>query len=111
MEQVITQGNQTLIQRDNGVSTSVVLNSDGSLTTGTHQDCTPIVDHVAALRNEGFHGSKDMRLAASVPFVVVEKYCNDKGISFRDFSLSQEHKIRFLNDPDYKNLRVWGGKV
>jgi hypothetical protein len=111
MEKVITQGNQTLIKRDNGVNTSVVLNNDGSLTTGTHQDCTPIVDHVASLRNEGHHGSKDMRLAASVPFVVVEKYCNEKGITFQEFGNSQEHKICFLNDPDYKLLRVWGGHV
>lgn len=100
----------SVIDNGNGVKTHIAL-QDGALITGTSQDCTPILERTTALRNEGFHGSKDMRLAASVPFVVVEKYCNDKGITFREFSQSEVHKVAFLNDPDYRNLRVWEGKV
>lgn len=100
----------SVIDNGNGVKTHIAL-QDGALITGTSQDCTAIVDHVKALRNEGYHGSKDMRLAASVPFVVVEKYCNDKGITFREFSQDESHKVAFLNDPNYRNLRVWEGKV
>ena len=101
---------KSVVDHGNGVKSIIAL-QDGALITGTTQDCTAIVDHVKALRNEGFHGSSEMRLAASVPFVVVEKYCNDKGITFRDFSMSEAHKVSFLNDPDYRNLRVWEGRV
>ena len=57
-----------------GVSTSIKLNNDGSLTTGTTQDCTAILEHAKARNKAGLTGSGDMRLAASIPFVVVEKY-------------------------------------
>lgn len=100
----------SVIDNGNGVKTHIAL-QDGALITGTSQDCDPILERVKALRNEGFHGSKDMRLAASVPFVVVEKYCNDKGITFQEFSQNEVHKIAFLNNPDYRNLRVWEGRV
>lgn len=102
---------QTVINRDSGVSTVVQLNHDGSLTTGTMQDCTPIMERTKALHREGFHGSGDMRLAASVPMVIIEKYCNDNGIEYSDFMHSQEHKKRLLNDPANSYFRVWGGKV
>lgn len=101
---------KTVIDNGNGVTTTIAM-QDGALITGTTQNCDAILDHVAALRNEGFHGSKDMRLAARVPAVVVEQYCNNKGITFREFSQSETHKIAFLNDPDYSALRVWGGRV
>ena len=100
----------SVIDNGNGVKTHIAL-QDGALITGTSQDCTSIVERVKAMRNEGFHGSSDMRLAASVPFVVVEKYCNDKGITFQEFSQNHVHKIAFLNDPDYRALRIWEGKV
>jgi hypothetical protein len=101
---------KTVINNGGGVTTTVAL-QDGNLITGTTQDCNPYVDHAAHMRREGLTGSADLRLAASVPFVVVEKYCNEKGISFREFSGSEAHKIAFLNNPDYKALRVWEGRV
>lgn len=100
----------SVIDNGNGVKTHIAL-QDGALITGTTQDCSPILDHVKALRNEGYHGTKDMRLAARVPFVVVEKYCNDKGITFQEFSQNAVHKVAFLNSPDYSALRVWEGTV
>lgn len=100
----------TVVDNGNGVKTHVAL-QDGSLVTGTSQDCTPILEDNAKLRSHGLTGSSEMRLAARVPFVVVEKYCNDKGITFREFSNSEAHKVSFLNDPDYKLLRVWEGRV
>ena len=100
---------RSVIDNGNGVNTVIAL-EDGNLITGSVQDCTAIVDNATAMRNEGFHGSSEMRLAARVPFVVVEKYCNDKGITFKEFSNQESHKIAFLNDPDYRNLRVWEGR-
>lgn len=102
---------QTVINRGNGVSTVVQLNHDGSLTTGTIQDCVPILEHAKALHNEGHHGSGDMRLAASVPMVVIEKYCDDSGITYTDFMHSQDHKKRLLNDPSLSYFRIWKGAI
>lgn len=101
---------QTVIDNGNGVKTTVAL-EDGNLITGTTQDCDPYLERAAYLRREGLTGSADMRLAASVPFAVVEKYINEKGITFQEFSNSEAHKVAFLNNPDYRNLRVWGGRV
>lgn len=94
-----------------GVSTVVHLNGDGQIVTGTEQDCAPIVENVKDLKAHGELGSSDMRHVARVPFVVVEKFCNERGISFREFMISDVEKSAFLNSPDFKLLRVWEGRV
>lgn len=75
------------------------------------QDCEPIMERTKALHNEGHHGSSEMKHAAKIPKVLVEKYCNLHGISFREW-LGNEHHIRaMLNDPALKAFRIWPGKV
>ena len=93
------------------VKSIISLNNDGSLTTGTVQDCTAILDHTKAMHNSGFTGSADMKFAGSVPFVLIEKYCNDSGIEFREFMNSQDHRKRLLNDPAISHFRVWKGRI
>ena len=90
---------------------SVVTLQDGALVTGTVQDCTPYMERTKAMHREGNHGSADVKLAASWPFVVVEKYCNDNGITFADWQQSKEHKRRMLNDPSLSYFRIWPGRV
>jgi hypothetical protein len=75
------------------------------------QDCTPIVEHAKALHNEGIHGSSEMRHAARFPMVIVERYCNEKGIGFDEFMQAEEHLRAMLADPALAAFRVWGGKV
>jgi len=75
------------------------------------QDCTPIAEYTKARQREGHHGSSEMRLAASLPLVMVEKYCNDNNISFTEWSANKEHIKRMLNDPALAHFRVWPGKV
>lgn len=102
---------RTDIEQAPGVVTTVAL-QDGNLITGTTQDCAPIVERTKEMHRAGHTGpSKDMKLAASVPYVLVEKYLNDHGITMREFSASEEHKARFLNNPDIAHFRVWGGRV
>jgi len=50
-------------------------------------------------------------LAASIPFVIVEKYCNENNVTFQDFMNSQDHKKRLLNNPANSAFRVWKGQV
>lgn len=102
---------RSVVDHGNGVKTLVQLNADGSLTTGSMQDCEGILERSKALHNEGMHGSKDMRLAASIPVVVVEKWCNDNGVKYEDLGRSPELKRRMLNDPSLGLFRIWKGRV
>ena len=100
---------KTVVRRAD-VQTVVAL-QDGNLISGTVQDCTPIVDESARKRHEGELGSKDMRHAASFPAVVVERYCNESGISFSDFMADRAHIRRMLSDPALSYFRIWEGRV
>mgnify|MGYP003501078690 FL=1 len=84
---------------------------DGMLITGISQDCTPIVEYTKARHREGHHGSNEMRLAASIPFVLIEKYLGDQGITFQEFAVSPDHKRRLLSDPALADFRVWRGAL
>lgn len=84
----------------------------GALTTYERiQDCTPILERAKALHNEGHHGSSEMRHAASLPMVIVEKYCNEHGIEFREFMANEEHIRRLCNNPDNSMFRIWPGRL
>lgn len=84
---------------------------DGAMTVERSQDCTPIAEHTKALHNEGLHGSKDMKLAAKLPYVMVEAYCNQHSIAFSEFMQNRDHIKRMLNDPALSHFRVWKGRV
>ncbi len=101
---------KTVVQRGDGLQAVVAL-EDGNLHTGSVQDCTPIAEYATARRNEGLHGRSDMKLAASLPFVMVEKYLNDKRITMAEFMRDRAHIRAMLNDPALAHFRVWPGKV
>lgn len=101
---------KTVLTDATGVSTVVAV-EDGNLVTGTVQDCTPILEHAKGLHNAGLHGSSEMRLAAKLPMVLVETYCNERGITFKDFMADRSHIRHMLNDPALQGFRVWGGRV
>ena len=81
------------------------------LVVQTRQDCTPIVDMARALHNEGAHGSSEMRHVARIPNVIIERYCNDHGVTYEEFCGNAEHKRRVLNDPALAHFRIWPGRV
>ena len=94
-----------------GVVTTIALEDD-KLITGTTQDCAPIAEAAKRLSAQGYEGpSRDMKLAASVPFVLVERYLNDHNITMSELGRSPEHQRRLLNDPALAHFRVWKGKV
>lgn len=84
---------------------------DGDLVIERVQDCTPIAEHTTRLRNEGKTGTSEMKLAASLPMVLIERYCNDRGITFEDWMKNPEHARAMLNDPALSAFRVWEGRV
>lgn len=70
-----------------------------------------VADHCKALQNEGLTGSSDVKVLAHVPAIVIEKWCNDHGVTFAEFMGSKEVRARMLNDPDLAYFRVWKGHV
>ena len=85
--------------------------SGGDLTINRVQDCEPILEDAKARHKEGIHGSSEMRHAARLPLVLIEKYCNDKGISFQEWSNNKAHIRAMLNDPALSHFRIWNGRV
>ncbi|CAB4126128.1 hypothetical protein UFOVP73_53 [uncultured Caudovirales phage] len=88
-----------------------VHHEDGKTIFERSQDCAPIAEYCKARQNEGLTGSNEMRLAASIPNVMVEKYCNDNGILFSEWCANPQHIRRMLSDPALAHFRVWKGRV
>ena len=101
---------RAIVETTPGVLTVVAL-QDGNLVTGTVQDCTAIAEYAKARHNEGQHGSRDMKLAASIPFVMVDKYLNDNHLTLHEFQRDKAHIRRMLNDPALAHFRIWKGRV
>ena len=101
---------RAVVEQAGGLKSIVAL-EDGALITGTIQDCTPIAERAKAMHNEGFHGSADWKYAGAVPSVMIEKYCNDNGITLGEFVGNPEHIRRVCNDPALAAFRVWSGRI
>lgn len=84
---------------------------DGKMTVQRTQDCGPIAEHCKQAQNEGRHGTSEMKHAASIPYVILEQYCNNHNITFRECMLDKVHMKRILNDPGLQAFRIWPGKV
>jgi hypothetical protein len=92
------------------VQTSYKLEEDQIIVTRS-QDVGAIVERAKALSNEGYHGRADARVVASIPPVVIEHYCNLKGVTFHQWCTDPGIRKAFLNDPDYADLRIWKGRI
>ncbi len=90
---------------------SIIDFEDGKMILGSTQDCTPIAEAAKIAHNEGQFGSKDVKHVAKIPAVMVEKYCNDNGITYRDFMVDRAHIRRLVNDPAMAAFRIWKGQV
>lgn len=103
----------TVIANGDGTETVIHRHNDGlgTITFETRQDPTDILKHAQALHKEGHHGSSEMRHAASFPRVLIDQYCANKGITFREWMQDKKHVRFMLNDPDLKHFRIWAGKA
>lgn len=73
------------------------------------QDVEPYLDHVKELANTGqaWSPSGEMLHLAEFPAVIVERYCNEKGITFQDFMSDPGHVKAMLVDPSLSYFKVW----
>ena len=90
---------------------TIVHEHDGALTFQRVQDVEPIMQFAHAQRVAGDVGSSEMRHAASLPMVVVEAYCNDRGLTFAEFMADPTHIKTMLNDPALGAFRIWEGRA
>lgn len=84
---------------------------DGGFAIEIVQDVEPYLDQCRRLRDAGAGGSDEMRLAASFPPIVIDTYCNRRGISYREFMIDPQHGENLCNDPDLRFFRIWEGRV
>lgn len=76
-----------------------------------HQIVGPTIDAIKELHNTGMHGTKDTKHVASVPGIVIEAYCQQRGITLNEFMRNREHVRAFINDPAHADFRVWPGRI
>lgn len=86
--------------------------NDGKFVVQRGQDCTAILESCKAQQASGQVGSSDVKLAAKLPFVIVENYCNVNGVSFAEvMAPNSPHIRRMLNDKSLAGFRVWQGNI
>lgn len=84
---------------------------DGKLFVGRSQDCTPIAEDAKRRHNAGEFGTSEMKHAARIPNVIVEKYCNENGVTFEQFMADPAHIKRVVQHPDNSMFRIWKGAL
>jgi|ERR1043165_5972052 hypothetical protein len=84
---------------------------DGKVFIGQSQDCTPIAEWAKEQRAIGAIGGRDMRHAARIPNVIIEKYCNENGVRFAEVMRDPVHIKRICNDSANAMFRIWPGRL
>ncbi len=46
-----------------------------------------------------------------IPGLVIEQYMKAHGVSYAEFINNDEHVNRIVKDPNYKDFRVWEGRI
>lgn len=98
------------LARRGGLQTSFA-EQDGRMVVAQTQDCTAIAEHAKALHNAGAFGSSEMRHAATIPDVVMNKYMNEHGVTYAELMSNPVHFKRICNNPDNAAFRIWKGKL
>ncbi|MFP5449871.1 MAG: hypothetical protein ACLGHU_14125 [Alphaproteobacteria bacterium] len=103
---------QPLWTSPGGVRTFFKDNHDGTYTVMSEQDTDPILDQNKAMatHNDGWSESRDMRRAASIPMILVEKWKREQGVNVLRPE-GEEFLKRVLNDADYQHLRTAPGRI
>lgn len=95
----------------NGIKTDMEL-VEGALVVQRSADVEPLIEHLAGLRqdSDGKSDSGELYHVGDIPYIVIEQYCNEQGVTFADFMRDDTHIKRILMNPDFSKFRVWQGK-
>lgn len=94
----------------NGIHTRIEV-ENGGFTIERIADTQPILDEIKAIKDvtDGRSKSGDLVHVGRIPAIIIEKYCNESGVTFHEFCIDDTHVTRLLNDSAYKHLRIWEG--
>jgi hypothetical protein len=86
--------------------------TDRRIVVQRSQDVEPIIEHLAALRQDSDGKSKSGELyhVGDIPMAIVEGYLAEAGVTFHEFIKDDVHIKRILTNPDYSKFRVWQGR-
>lgn len=70
----------------------------------------PILDENKRMQNSGKAPGKEFRQAARIPDIIAMKWLTEEGL-WIDKKDHWEGIKRKLNDPDYRWLRTWTGRI
>lgn len=93
------------------IDRNMQLESDGSLTVSAVEDVSGVIETCKSLQSVGLVGSNEMKHAAALPRVVVEDWCQKRGITFADWMRDNKFVREMLNDPNLSSFRIWKGQV
>jgi hypothetical protein len=95
-----------------GVQTFFKDNHDGTYTVMSTQENDPILERNKAManHNDGYSPSRELRRAASIPFLLIEKWKQEEGVNVLR-SDGADFLKRKLNDADYAHLRTAPGRI
>jgi hypothetical protein len=94
------------------IHTRFVEDSDGSLIVHREADVEPLLEANKALATsgDGYSPSRELRRAASIPMIIIEKWRNELGVDV----FNPDHKEavrRLLNSSEYLYLRTAPGRL
>lgn len=93
------------------LNTKFVEGADHEFAIQRSQDVEPILNYTKEMNRIGAGKGVDMRHCAEIPMIIVENYMQRTGITFREFTESQEHIKAVVNDPALRDFRIWAGRV
>lgn len=99
-----------LLSDEDGIKTIAHV-ENGDLTIERQFDNTAAVNAIREIRSVTDGKGKEMYYAGSIPVGVVEGYLVKRGINFQEFMADPMHVRALMNDSDYADLRVWGGRL
>lgn len=79
----------------------------------THADMDELraVSDTCARLRDVTNSKGDVVRVASVPFEMVQKFCDLKGITYSQFIGSNAYDKEFLNSEEIKAFRTWRGRL
>lgn len=100
-----------LIWDVNGDLTETITLENGQITRSVTQDLTQWDKEIRLVRDMkpgGYGQTKDLKHIASIPVTLYQQWCDEVGF---DIMKDQKKFREKLNSPDYKAVRVGGGRV
>lgn len=74
-------------------------------------DALGVADACKFLQSNNLTGDKEMQHLAEFPGILIQQYCDQKGITWAEWFQNPVHARIMLNDPDLAHFRVKRSRV